>query len=644
MQKSTRSMPLFEPEDLIHDVYVVDRYISKGGFAQVWKVTTSHSYMPYAMKVLHPSHRKEEEGRFHLERDILRGLNELHNPRTPRVHWSGKASHPRREQEELDFIVMDFVKGLTLGEVLQRGKDGIKDICGLHFEKGRLTYTSFLALMDQILEGLADVHKLGFVHRDIKPSNILFVEGSSLNVKLIDFGIAKQFSMVTGHMDFLKDNGAYQHMTRTGTFVLSSHYAAPEQIFEASSCDPRTDLFAVGLIAYQCLVGQPYYPSHMDQEEVLSQILHTLQDPITLPEDVVEIAPRVAELIHSMLTKKITHRLSIFQNEEGDLLYDLQKDGSSLTRLVRQHFHTLGRDTQSHQDVVMVPPSPSSIPDTEEQDRTLKLREQKHIIQQHGAVPVEDLHTQDVSFDVERYARQEFEETKSIRAGLYDPLEDKKTIPLNAVPDEDIQDRTYRAEKLEAIPPVSGASERLDESKLFNHNERSPEPEYLRENHTSPVITTSEVRDMDEEDKYDASPKKSSKGLLLGLVVMVLGGLLVWQMLSPSEQKTSSVMDDQISALEKQEASPKEDPPVKEEHSSEKIDLSVQSAMEKAHQVAMDGHAQALSASQKKQIPEKKVIKKVAREKKPSQKPKTTTTPEPTKTTTTLDFNNWGVN
>src|SRR5262249_4352942 len=124
------------------------------------------------------------------------------------------------------FLSMEYFPGLTLAEMLRR--------------RGALPLEEARELLGPICDGLEAAHAQGVVHRDLKPANILV--NDKRTVKIIDFGLAKP-SPLAG-------------MTATGLIMGSPEYMAPEQI-RGREVDARTDLYALGAVAYHAVTGVP---------------------------------------------------------------------------------------------------------------------------------------------------------------------------------------------------------------------------------------------------------------------------------------------------------------------------------------------------------------------------------------------------
>jgi serine/threonine-protein kinase len=135
-------------------------------------------------------------------------------------------------KEGLPYIVMELLEGEDLGDYLDRHR--------------RMEPSVVLSLVSQLSRALDRAHSKGIVHRDIKPNNIFLTDGEAgeFFVKLLDFGIAKGVDSVT-----------LDSATRTGTVMGSPFYMSPEQIVGAKDIGPKSDLWAVGVVAFEALTG-----------------------------------------------------------------------------------------------------------------------------------------------------------------------------------------------------------------------------------------------------------------------------------------------------------------------------------------------------------------------------------------------------
>jgi serine/threonine protein kinase len=217
--QTSESLPDLPPHLQIRKV------LGQGGTAVVYEALHTRLNVRVAVKVLAAGSPHEAEGRERLLREAELYAR-LSDPRFPRVY----------DVDELPdgtpFVVMEFIEGKTLAEVLMFGP--------LELE---LVYV----IAREILEALIEIHQVGIVHRDIKPSNILLegAEGEEMRVRLVDFGIAK--SVLKGPSD--------SQLTQQGTMLGTPHYMAPEQI-TAQELDERVDIYAVGVVLYELLSGR----------------------------------------------------------------------------------------------------------------------------------------------------------------------------------------------------------------------------------------------------------------------------------------------------------------------------------------------------------------------------------------------------
>jgi serine/threonine protein kinase len=168
--------------------------------------------------------------------------------------------------EGIPFIAMELLEGRDLSHYLS--------------ERGRLSLVETAGIVAQVCKALGRAHERAIVHRDIKPENIYLCdvggERGDHFVKLLDFGIAKggDANVLTGG-------------TRTGAMMGTPYYMSPEQMMGSKQLDPRTDLWSLGIVVYQCLTGQR--PFDAETFGALAIMIHsgplprpTLVDP-TLP-------------------------------------------------------------------------------------------------------------------------------------------------------------------------------------------------------------------------------------------------------------------------------------------------------------------------------------------------------------------------
>ena len=225
----------------------IEEVIGRGGASVVYLAEHLRLGRRVALKVLAP-HLAEDEmfrERFIRESRIAAGLD---HPNVVTVYDAG-------EVEDGLFISMRYVEGSDLGKIL-------------HAE-GALEPPRAILILSQVASGLDAAHAQGLVHRDVKPGNVLVEGPGSVRERayLSDFGISKRTTTGSG-------------LTRTGQFVGTVDYVAPEQI-TGEPIDGRTDVYSLGCVLYQCLSGR--VPFHADTE--VATIYRQLNDAAPVVED-----------------------------------------------------------------------------------------------------------------------------------------------------------------------------------------------------------------------------------------------------------------------------------------------------------------------------------------------------------------------
>jgi len=183
-----------------------------------------------AVKVLPPAAAAQPDRRQRFEREA-RAVARLNHPHICTLYDVGR-------QDDLEFLVMEYLDGETLGARLSRGP---------------LPLGEALAHGAALAQALASAHREGITHRDIKPSNVMLTESG---VKLLDFGLAKLRERDSGtEKSPLDDLSTGLALSPEGTLVGTIAYMSPEQL-EGRPVDSRTDIYALGLLIYEMITGQ----------------------------------------------------------------------------------------------------------------------------------------------------------------------------------------------------------------------------------------------------------------------------------------------------------------------------------------------------------------------------------------------------
>ncbi len=228
----------------------IEGIAGRGGMGTVYRATHIALDHVVALKVISADLAADDafRERFRSESRIAVSLR---HPNVVPIHHAG-------EEDGLLFVTMDLVDGPDLRKML------IAD--------GTLPADRAIGIVGQVASALDVAHSRGLVHRDIKPGNILVERDSGDRAYLTDFGLAKRFDQAT-------EAGA---LTRTGAFVGTLDYVAPEQI-RGDRVDARTDVYALGCVMYEAMAGKAPFA---DREENVAKIYAHLQDePPWLPGD-----------------------------------------------------------------------------------------------------------------------------------------------------------------------------------------------------------------------------------------------------------------------------------------------------------------------------------------------------------------------
>jgi serine/threonine-protein kinase len=225
--------------------YRMDAVIGRGGMGAVYRATHLAMDKAVAIKVVKAELASNLEAvrRFHRE---ARAASLLSHPHTIKVFDFGET------EQGLLYLAMEHLAGRTLADAISR--EGA-------FPEARAAHVA-----GQIAQSLAEAHGAGLVHRDLKPGNVMLVPvvGDPDFVKVLDFGIVK----------FLSDSEGGSHVTRAGLVIGSPHYMAPEQA-QSRPPDPRTDLYSLGVILYEMLVGRPPFQADSPMGVLLAHVSET---------------------------------------------------------------------------------------------------------------------------------------------------------------------------------------------------------------------------------------------------------------------------------------------------------------------------------------------------------------------------------
>lgn len=260
--------------------YEVGELIGRGGMADVHRGTDSRLGRTVAIKLLRPDLARDPQfqARFKREAQAVAALN---HPSIVAIYDTGDHTMPGGTDEtvRVPYIVMEFVSGHTLRDLIRAGK---------------ITIAHAVDYTLGVLGALEYSHKAGIVHRDIKPGNVM-VCGDGAAVKVMDFGIARAIA----------DSAAT--MTQTQAVVGTAQYLSPEQA-RGESVDARSDLYSAGCLLYECLTGRPPFVGD-------SPVSVAYQHVREVPEPASSLNPEVPDSLDSVLSKALRkNRADRFQD------------------------------------------------------------------------------------------------------------------------------------------------------------------------------------------------------------------------------------------------------------------------------------------------------------------------------------------
>jgi serine/threonine protein kinase len=231
------------PGDVLAGKYRIDRILGMGGMGVVVAAHHLHLDDRVAIKFLLPEALANQEAVARFAREAQAAVR-IKSEHVARVTDVGKLENGS------PYMVMEYLEG--------------KDLGGLLADQGPLPVESVIEFVLQACEALAEAHAIGIVHRDLKPANLFVIRrpDGSQSVKVLDFGISKRTGL----------GASGDAMTRTSAVLGSPLYMSPEQLRSARDVDARGDIWAIGVILYELLGGDPPFLAESLPELVLKVV------------------------------------------------------------------------------------------------------------------------------------------------------------------------------------------------------------------------------------------------------------------------------------------------------------------------------------------------------------------------------------
>jgi serine/threonine-protein kinase len=265
--------------------YQVSELLGYGGMAEVHKGRDLRLGRDVAIKTLRTDLARDATFQLRFRREAQNAAA-LNHPAIVAVYDTGDERGPAGE--ELPYIVMEFVNGRTLKEVLA--------------VEGRLMPRRALEITADICSALEFSHRHGIIHRDIKPGNVMLTQTGQ--VKVMDFGIARALA-----------SGA-STMTQTSAVIGTAQYLSPEQA-RGEAVDARSDVYATGCVLFELLCGHPPF---VGDNPVSVAYQHVREDPRPPSDSNRDVSPAVDAIVLKALAKNPINRYQSAGEMRADLL------------------------------------------------------------------------------------------------------------------------------------------------------------------------------------------------------------------------------------------------------------------------------------------------------------------------------------
>ncbi|MBA3994090.1 MAG: hypothetical protein C0469_11235 [Cyanobacteria bacterium DS2.3.42] len=275
-------------KQILNDRYELIDCVGRGAMGFVYKATDQTNGEIVALKIMRPELARNELAVKRLMREVA-VVSSLSNTHLGQVHGYGQ------EKSGAPYLVMEFVEGLNLAEVIKNG--------------GVLKAERAIEIFTQICSGLMCAHANGIIHRDLKPSNVIVqhMQSGKDRAVIVDFGFAR----------ILRDATDTVRLTQEGEAFGSPAYMSPEQCL-GEELDVRSDIYSLGCLMYETLTGSPPLVGDNVLATVAKQVRET---PVSMRSHDSTIPEEIDDIVLKCLSKEPVLRYQ----KTSDLRTDLEK-------------------------------------------------------------------------------------------------------------------------------------------------------------------------------------------------------------------------------------------------------------------------------------------------------------------------------
>lgn len=252
--------------------YLIEEQAGAGGMGEVYRAKDTRLDRIVAVKVLPGTGAENADIRARFQREA-KSISSLNHPNICVLHDIG-------HEDGIDYLVMEYIEGVTLAEKLSSGPLDLNEV---------------FDIASQISDALDKAHRQGLVHRDLKPANVMLTREGA---KLLDFGLAKLHSE-GGPVKGISQVTQTTPITGAGAIVGTIQYMAPEQL-EGKEADPRSDIFSFGALLYEMITGTRAFESK-SQASAIAAIIE--REPIPVSEIKPLTPPGLTRLVRKCLAK-----------------------------------------------------------------------------------------------------------------------------------------------------------------------------------------------------------------------------------------------------------------------------------------------------------------------------------------------------